>query len=229
MMGLEPTTFCMASGSWVRPLNVRTLRKRCVSREYDVATRRANTRRLQAIPSGLGTSVAAVPNAGPTWQLKQGDWVEWRGLDSMDGTFTVLHVVFTDSESGERRTASATHKGTEKYGVFERLVRARRPMTMEEAQAIADEATEQLGGGSPGRYWATVRDDRSVLHETGEQRPVTEIRQGDTLTIEHAPGQLEVFDLTHDRDAGTILLQLSDGPMSHRADAELKLMNLESE
>ena len=62
MMGLEPTTFCMANGSWVRPGGAAiALFMRRSANTMRVASR-TNAARFQAIRDDLGTNIEPVPN-----------------------------------------------------------------------------------------------------------------------------------------------------------------------
>jgi hypothetical protein len=61
MMGLEPTTFCMASGSWVRlfEIAIAVFMWRSMISAHTRCS--AGTAGFQGIPSGLGTNVGLVP------------------------------------------------------------------------------------------------------------------------------------------------------------------------
>ena len=62
MMGFEPTTFCMASGSRIRlqpPPEAASVKGSGASRRHLRSTR--NYRDLRAIPADLGTKVASLP------------------------------------------------------------------------------------------------------------------------------------------------------------------------
>ena len=62
MKGLEPSTFCMASGSWGSVPTHREGAWLSGKAASSLAARfRMNRRRLQAIPGVLGTSSALVP------------------------------------------------------------------------------------------------------------------------------------------------------------------------
>jgi hypothetical protein len=165
--------------------------------------------------------------AGPDWTIAADDGAQWHGLESIEGLFTVLHITYTDVETSEKRVVTKHHADIGKFGGFARLVRAGAPMKTADVEAIAERVMAVLGGDTPGRYFAMLGDDRPLLHRSGNRRLPTEIAKSDVVDLENAPGPLEVYSVTHDRSAGTVLLQLTSGPVDERADVELLLMNVE--
>lgn len=150
----------------------------------------------------------------------------------MDGAFNVLHIVFTGPDGEEHQVDSRDEPRIEALGVFARVVVAKRRITVEQAQEVADRAIKALAGRTPARWFLTVSDDRKLRNDSDAPlRSTTEIQRGDMLDLEPArTGEpLLVYELTHDTGAGTIELQLVDGPVDGRADAELELLNLESD
>jgi hypothetical protein len=137
----------------------------------------------------------------PEWRLRREDCAEWRGLETAEGVFNVLHILFTDAETLERRTVTARDDDSiASVGAFERLVRAEhRRMTAAEAQSIADRAVRVLGGGTPGRWFITVSADRSLERVDGKRVPVTEVKVGDRIAPKPviAPVPLTVFGVSH--------------------------------
>jgi hypothetical protein len=146
----------------------------------------------------------------------------------MDGMFTTLHIVFDDIQSGERGVVTRHNaEAAARYGGFEKLVRAGAPMKAEDVEAVADRIMPFLSGGTPGRFFALIDADQHLLHRSGERRAAAGISKGDMVDLEHVPGPLLVYEVTHDPAAGTVLLQLSDMPLDDLADAQLLLLNLE--
>src|SRR5947209_8641283 len=116
--------------------------------------------------------MSASRNKPPDWVIRASDGAKWHGLQTMEGLFTTLHIVFEDVESGERHVVTRHNaEAAAKYGVFEKLVRAAAPMKQEDAEAVADRIMPVLSGGTPDRFFATLDADQHLVHRSGEQHP----------------------------------------------------------
>jgi hypothetical protein len=167
-----------------------------------------------------------------TWNVDKGDFIAYRGLETMEGAFNVLHIVFTGTDGDEHQVTARDEASIDAFGAYVRVIVAKRRMTAEQAQEIADRAIEVLGGRTPARWFVTIGDERRLRNDAGAQLcPATEIEQGDMVKLEigRVGEPLQVYELTHDTGVGTIELQLADGPVDGRADAELELLNLEAD
>lgn len=163
----------------------------------------------------------------PDWKLEQDDFsIAWTGSMNGDQTLTNLILVYIDAEDGVERTIEApVLSEIERLGLHERLVRARQPMTTTEAATLADKAATVLGGLPPWRATGTLWADRMIAHRSGERRPATKIKVGDTLTVTPTsqPGPLTVFAADVTGDGRVVEIIASDHDLGERIEIEKRL------
>jgi hypothetical protein len=159
------------------------------------------------------------------WSIEGKDCRSWRSLTGMDGMFTRIYVVYTDSGNGTKQMAQAdAGDSAAKYRLLEKMVKAQRAMTREEADALARRAADVLGGDPVERYWATIDADRPLKHRSGAERPAREISVGDTVSSLDPHTLLHVFDVAHDAQEGIVRLVMADQDLGARLDVELRLL-----
>lgn len=163
------------------------------------------------------------------WTIRLADRVEWGGLATKDGVFTVIYILFMNAKTGERNVARAEVPG-EHQGLFERRVPEKGiapAMDADEAQALADEAASVSDGRWMRSHWVTLRSDQPLTHRSGEERPADEIDPGDSVLLEPYRELLYVWDRWEKEDAGAIELTLGEEQEGKRFDVERKLLELE--
>lgn len=163
------------------------------------------------------------------WRIEQRNIVDFRGQTTMEEACTKAIVFYTDAHTGEKEAVEATHAaGAAKYGVWERMAKVVPPLTRADAQQLANEMAEVLGGDPPSRFWVKVRADQELQHGDDGARRAADVKEGDSVVIfvhEHAP--LLVDAITPDRESGTVLLHLADRPLGPRLELEARLLELE--